>query len=100
MGQQSAKMRHAETLKPIEIRQVPQRGNTRFAPKLRGKSTLLALIFAVPGFVMTATFAGPRSRGNLDGQASPPTLTQVPTRTATTAITLLHSLHHQAIPIN
>src|SRR5258707_15734054 len=93
-------MRQAESLKPIEIRQVPQRGDTRFGSKFRGRSTLLVLVFAVPGFVMTATFAGPRSRRNLDGQAIQPTLTQFTNVAARAGITFVHFRGNEGIPTN
>ncbi|HKB99827.1 MAG TPA: VCBS repeat-containing protein, partial [Terriglobales bacterium] len=49
---------------------------------------------------MTATLAGPRSRGNLDGQAIPPTFTQFTNVTARAGIKFVHFRGNEGIPIN
>jgi enediyne biosynthesis protein E4 len=100
MGQQSAKVRRAENPKAIEIRQILQRREPQLAPKLGGSSTLLVLLLAVPGFLLTAAFAGPGLRRNLDGQATQPTLSQFTNVTATAGIKFVHFRGNEGIPIN
>jgi enediyne biosynthesis protein E4 len=99
MWWRSAKVRHVGAPKPIEIRQILQHGDSRFAPKFRGPTILLVLTFAVPGFLLTATFAGSSSRGNPDGQSAP-NLIQFTNVTAAAGINFVHFRGNDGIPIN
>src|SRR5260370_42454542 len=98
MRWRSAKIRHPGAPKPIEIRQILQHGESRFASRFGGQTILLVLTFAVPGFLLAATFAGSGSRENPDGQSAsnPVQRTNV---TAAAGITFVHFRGNGGIPI-
>src|SRR5712664_2057071 len=99
MGWRSAKIRHVGTWKPIEIRQILQRDDFRFASRFRGQTILLVLSFAVPGFLLAATFAGSGSQKNPDGQSAPNPI-QFTNATAAAGINFVHFRGNDGIPIN
>src|SRR6266478_1981689 len=99
MGWRSAKIRHVGTWKPIEIRQILQRDDFRFASRFRGQTILLVLSFAVPGFLLAATFGGSGSQKNPDGQSAPNPI-QFTNATAAAGINFVHFRGNDGIPIN
>jgi enediyne biosynthesis protein E4 len=100
MAWQFVKLRGGGAQKPLEIREIPPRSESRFALKFSSREISLVLIFAVPGFLLTATFAGPSSPGNPETQTTRPAPIQFTNVTATAGIKFVHFRGNDGIPIN